>query len=201
MQERYIEDMGARFVNGFVSSLAACLAVAALAAPPVEYATAKAKIDQIESDHVPAGSRVTFTVRELNSYIEQEAPMVTEGVRQPRLELWGDGVAHGTALVDFAKLRNSQGEQPGWLLSKLLAGERPVAVTARVHSGGGQATVDVEKVEISGVVIDGATLDFLIHHFLLPLYPEAIIGRPFPLGHRVERVDVQGRGVTVVVAR
>jgi hypothetical protein len=175
--------------------------LAALAASPAEYTTAKAKIEQIESDHVSAGSRVTFTVRELNSYIEQEAPMVTDGVRQPRLDLWGDGMAHGTAQIDFAKLRTSEGHPPGWLMSKLLGGERPVAVTARIRSGGGQATVDVQRVEISGITIDGATLDFLIHNFLLPLYPDAVVGKPFPLGHRIERVDVQNRGVTVTFAR
>ena len=193
--------MGARLESGFVSPLAVCLVAAVLVASPAEYTTAKAKIDQIESDQVPGGSRVTFTPRELNSYIEQEAPMVTDGVRQPRLELWGDGVAHGTAMVNFAKLRSSEGHPPGWLMSKLLGGERPVAVTARVRSGGGQATVDVQRVEVSGIAIDGATLDFLIHNFLLPLYPDAVVGKPFPLGHRMDRVDVQNRGVTVTFAR
>ena len=82
-----------------------------------------------------------------------------------------------------------------------MGGERPVAVTARIRSGGGQATVDVEKVEISGIAMNGATLDFLIHNFVLPLYPDAAVGRPFPLGHRIDRLDVQGRGVTVIFAR
>jgi hypothetical protein len=56
-------------------------------------------------------------------------------------------------------------------------------------------------VEISGVVIDGSTLDFLIQNVLLPLYPDAAVGRPFDLGHRIDRLDVQRNGVGVVIGR
>jgi hypothetical protein len=177
------------------------LLAAGLAASPDAYSIAKAKVDQIESDRVPPGSRMGFTAAELNAYVEREAPTVTTGVRQPRLELWGSGIAHGSALIDFAKLQASQGNPPGWLLAKLLEGEHPVAVTARIRSAGGQATVDLQKVEISGVAIDGAPLEFLIQHFLLPLYPDAVVGRPFPLGHRIESVDVASGGVTVTFGR
>jgi hypothetical protein len=177
------------------------MALLAASAPAFadDYAAAQAKIDQIESERVPPGSRVRLTAAELNAYIQHEAPTVTDGVRQPRLELRGPGVAYGSAVVDFAKLRASQGHPPGWLMSTLLSGEHPVAVTARIHSGGGQATVDVERVEISGLAMNGATLDFLIQHFLLPLYPDAVVGRPFLLGHHIDQVDVEAGGVTVVV--
>jgi hypothetical protein len=84
-------------------------------------------------------------------------------------------------------------------MSKLLEGERPVSVTARIRSSAGQATVDVQRVEVSGVGIDGRTLDFLIEHILLPLYPNAVVGRPFELGHHIERLDVDSRAVGVVV--
>ena len=51
------------------------------------------------------------------------------------------------------------------------------------------------------MAIDGATLDFLIQHFLLPLYPNAIVGRPFTLSHRMDRLEIRPRGVTVVLGR
>ena len=53
----------------------------------------------------------------------------------------------------------------------------PSKVTARIRSGGGEATVDVDRVEIGGMQIDGRTLQFLIENFLLPMYPEAAVGR------------------------
>lgn len=107
----------------------------------------------------------------------------------------------GTALIDFGQVRRAQGHPPGWLMSKLLDGERPVSVTARIVSAHGQATVDVQRVEISGLEIDGKTLDFLIHNFLLAMYPDAAVGWPFELGHRIDRLDVQPAGVGVVIGR
>jgi hypothetical protein len=86
-------------------------------------------------------------------------------------------------------------------MSKLLDGERPVSVTARITSAHGEARVDVQRVEVSGIEIDGGTLDFLIHNFLLAMYPDAAIGRPFELGHRIDRIDVQPAAVGVVIGK
>lgn len=162
-----------------------------------DYLSAKQKFGQIETDRLRPGSRVTLTPREIDAWVAREAPA---GVRNPRLELQ-TGVAKGAALIDFGKVRRAQGHPPGWLMSKLLDGERPVTVTARVRSGNGVATVDVERVEISGITVDGRTLQFLIDNVLLPLYPDAAVGRPFQLGHRIERLDVQPGAVGVVIGR
>ncbi len=172
--------------------------VVALGAAATDYQSARKKFDQIESDRLRTGTRVTLTSRELNAYVEHEVPA---GVRNPRLEIPSPGVATGSALVDFGKLRRAQGYEPGWLMSKLLDGERPVSVTARIKSGNGRATVDVQRVEISGVVIDGKTLDFLVQNFVLPLYPDAIVGQPFDLGHRIEKLDVQPSAVGIVIGK
>jgi hypothetical protein len=173
------------------------LAVAGLAAAVDEYASAKQKFNQIDAGRLRAGARVTLTSRELDAYAAHEAPI---GVRSPRLELQ-QGVAKGNALIDFGKVRRAQGYQPNWFLSKLLDGERPVSVTARITSGSGKASVDVQSVEISGVTIDGRMLDFLIQNFLLPMYPDAVVGRPFELGHRIDRLDLQPGAVGVVIGK
>ena len=163
-----------------------------------DYLSAQRKFDEISSDRLRAGSRVTLTMTELNAWVAGEAP---DGVRNTRLSVTTPGTAVGSALIDFARLERGQGRQPGWIMSKLLQGERPVRVTARIRTGGGQATVDVERVEIGGLQIDGKTLDFLIENFLLPMYPEAAVGRPFELGHRMDRLEIQPSGVTVAIGR
>ncbi len=182
--------------RGFLA--ASLLCALALGAVSSDYQAAKRKFDQIESDRLRPGTRVELTARELNAYVQQEAP---EGVRATRLQIVSPGVATGSALVDFGKLRRAQGHEPGWFMSKLLDGERPVSVTARIRSANGRATVDVQRVEISGVVVDGRTLDFLIQNVLVPLYPDAVVGRPFELGHHIERLDVQPAAVGVLIGR
>ena len=86
-------------------------------------------------------------------------------------------------------------------MSKILEGERPVRVTAAITSGGARATVDVQKVEISGIPIEGAVLDYLIRNYLLAVYPQAKVGEPFTLGHRIERLEIRPSAVGVVIGR
>jgi hypothetical protein len=170
----------------------------AVAAALGEFESAQQKIDSIESDKLRSGSRVNLSYGELNAWVARQVP---DGVRNSQVVVREPGMATGSADVDFGKVQRAQGHEPGWLMGKLLDGERPVKVTARIRSGGGQATVDVQRVEIAGVVIDGRPLEFLIQNILLPLYPNAAIGRPFELGHRIDRFDVAPSGVGVVIGK
>ncbi|MCX6632518.1 MAG: hypothetical protein NTW28_33355 [Candidatus Solibacter sp.] len=161
-----------------------------------DYASAKQKLDSIEAGRLRSGTRVILSFPELNAWVAREAPA---GVRNPQLRVAARDLATGAALINFDKLERSTGRQPGWLMSKLLAGERPVTVTARIRSSAGRATVDIQRVEISGLAIDGRTLDFLIQNFLIPMYPAAVVGKPFELGHRIDRLDVSPSAVTVLL--
>jgi hypothetical protein len=164
-----------------------------------DYASAKKKFDLIENDKLKPGSKVTLSSRELQAYVENELPqLAVPGIRNPKIDL-GDGVASGSALIDFVKVRQAQGKPPSWLMSKLLGGERPVRVVTRIRSGSGRAEVDVEQVEVSGMTIQGKMLDYLIEHYLIPNYPTAKVGEPFELGHRIERLEVKPSVVGVVI--
>ncbi len=180
--------------------LALPLAVAApLDAGHPQYLSARRKLEQVERGGLKAGSRVAFTAAELSSYAHYEAQRAyPDGVRNTAVKLGAD-VATGSATIDFGKIRRAQGQAPGWMMGKLLDGERPVRVTARIRSGGGKAVVDVQSVEVSGIAIEGAVLDFLIRNYLLANYPEAKVGEPFELGHRVERVEVRPAAVSLLI--
>jgi hypothetical protein len=179
--------------------LVACSCLTLVYGSDAEYLSATHKIKLIESDRLSHGARVRLTAAELSAYAKQEiAETYPSGVWEPRLVL-ASGGATGSAWIDLGKVRRAQGHPPGWLMSKLLDGERPVEVTARISSGGGRATVDVESVRISGVTIDGRLLDFLIQYYLLPNYPDAKVGKPFELAHGVDRFEVRPAGVDVVI--
>src|SRR5215467_3284486 len=64
-----------------------------------DYSLLQQKFQTIEGGHLRPGSRVHLTVGELNAYVEHELPMVTGGVRQPRLTVLRPEVAQGTALI------------------------------------------------------------------------------------------------------
>jgi len=173
--------------------------LAAAAGP--DYESAARKIALVREERAAPGARIRLSLKEINAYAAVEASKaVPEGLSAPRVEL-GRGTATGHAWVDFAKVKQSKGEPPGFLFAWLLAGERPVQATARIVSGKGRATVHLEELRLAGVPAKGAVLEFLIQNFLLPYYPKAVIGQPFELQHRVERFDITPSGVTVYIAR
>jgi hypothetical protein len=148
------------------------------------------KLDVIQSGRAKPGAVFVFTAAELNAWVKIKAPMVVpEGLREPRLEM-GNGTATGFALVDFLKLQHGAGIETNWLISKLIQGEKRIMASAGIQSANGRATVHLIRVEIGGLAVSGATLDFLIDTFFRPLYPDAKIDEPFELSDRVERIEV-----------
>ena len=148
------------------------------------------KIEIIQSGKAKPGAVFMFTSAELNAWVRVKAPtIVPEGLRQPRLEM-GQGTATGYALVDFLKLRHAAGVETNWLISKLIQGEKRVMASVSIQSANGRATVHLLRVEIGGLAVSGATLDFLIDTFFRPLYPDAKIDEPFELSDRVDRIEV-----------
>jgi hypothetical protein len=176
------------------------LLLAAVAADP-QAAHVAHKFDIIQSGKAKPGSVYVFTVAELNAWARAKIPsVVPQGVRQPRLEL-GNSSATGYALVDFLKMRQGAGEQTNWLVAKLIQGEKPVKVTARIQSAKGRATVTLQRVEIGGLAVSGGTLDFLIHTFFMPLYPNAKIDEPFELADRIDRIEVTPAAARVYIKK
>jgi hypothetical protein len=126
--------------------------------------------------------------------------VVDEGFRQPHLVL-GNGEASATALIDFLKVRHSSGVETNWLVAKLIQGEKLVKVRASIQSAHGRATVHVLSVEVGGLAVTGAPLDFLVQNFLLPFYPDAKIDEPFELAGNVDRIVVTPSEARVYIRR
>jgi hypothetical protein len=179
----------------------ALIVVSTFAATRTDYLSVKRKFQSIETRQAKPGSRVAISSQEINAYVETELPQVAPaGIRQPHVVLHGENTATGSALVDFVKLRSAKGQKTNWFMRKLLEGEREVKVTTRVDSANGQATVNIQRVEVGGIPIQGAALDFLISNYLMPNYPEAKIGQPFALHRSVDHIEV-AKGVAYVVLK
>jgi hypothetical protein len=148
------------------------------------------KLDLIQRGQAKPGAVFRFTQAELNAWVRMKAPaIVPDGFREPRLVL-GNGQANASALIDFLKARRANGLETNWLVSKLIQGEKLVRVKASIQSAHGQATVHLLKVEIGGLEVTGAPLDFLVQNFFLPFYPDAEIDEPFELADKVDRIEV-----------
>lgn len=157
------------------------------------------KLDLIERGKAAPGSVIRFTSAELNAWVRVKAPsVVPDGFRQPRLEL-GSGEASASALIDFLKVRHAGGIETNWLVAKLIEGEKLVRARAGIQSAHGRATVHLLRVEIGGLAVTGAPLDFLVQNFLLPLYPDAKIDEPFALAANVDRIEVTPAEVFVYI--
>jgi len=184
-------------------SLAFFFFCAAAAAQPPDAAAlaAQRKIDLIETAQALPGSTFVFTPSELNSWARYKArQIVPEGVSSPRLEL-GYGAAKAYALIDFVRARQGQGQTTNWLVAKLIEGEKPVTVNARIDSGRGRAIVHLLRVEIGGVAVTGAPLDFLIENFFRPFFPDAKIDEWFTLPGRLDRLEIAPGQVRAVMQR
>ncbi|MGP0073591.1 MAG: hypothetical protein ACLPWF_16875 [Bryobacteraceae bacterium] len=148
------------------------------------------KLDLIESGKAKPGVVFRFTSAELNAWVRVKAPtIIHDGFRQPRLVL-GDGEASASALIDFLKVRDASGIQTNFLVAKLIQGEKLVRARASIRSAHGKATVHLLRVEIGGLAVTGAPLDFLVQNFFRPFYPDAKIDEPFELAGNVDRIEV-----------
>jgi hypothetical protein len=158
-------------------------------------------MDRLEADAAPAGW-LTFSLKEVNALaaetIAREMP--GGGVTRPDVEL-GRNSAVGSARVDFAKVREGTGEQPGVLSRLLLGGEKDVSVEARFVTGEGKCTIDVVRVVISGFEIQGRLLDWLVENYVLPLYPTAKVGTPFEMGYHVDHLEITPARVRLRILR
>jgi hypothetical protein len=61
--------------------------------------------------------------------------------------------------------------------------------------------VDVDRVEVSGVPIEGDALDFVIRNFLRPTFPDVMVDQWFDLGFRIDHFTVSPTGVSVFIGK
>src|SRR5580698_10175126 len=179
----------------------AIVSMPALWAADPYFVSAEAKLDMLETGKAKRGSVIVFSLQEINSWARYKVPeIVPQGIRNQRVTLSNDG---GTAyaLMDFLKMRHAEGKATGWIMTRLIEGERPVTVSIHMQSGGGYAVVDLTRVEISGAVASGTVLDFLIKNFFMPLYPAAEIGEKFEIGYNIDRIDIHPAGVRITMKK
>lgn len=175
-------------------------AVLAAAQSRYDRLPAQQKIDMISEGKIPAGTHLQFPQQDVNAYLIAKArEVVPDGLKDPTVEIQ-DGRATGRATVNFVKMRQAQGQDLNWLLSRLLQGEHPIKVTGRIQSSNGRARVDLDQVEIGGSAIKGRAIELLVRTFVAPLYPQAKVGESFELGYNMDRIELKPGVAHVILA-
>lgn len=174
-------------------------AVSALGTQLDDVRSAKNKLDGIERGRMKHGANVPLSSRELNAWLQNTVDsLVPQGAKDLRIET-ADGRAMASARVDFLRWKQAAGETPNALLRRLLQGEHPVSVVARLQSRNGEARIDLERVEVSGIPLSGAGLDFVLSTYLRNALPDVHVGEWFALDKHVDHFTVGPAGVTVKV--
>jgi hypothetical protein len=180
--------------------LLAFAAVLPLFAADPAFERAEKKLDRIESGHARPGSVIVFTPAEMNAWARDRVPQMYQGIRDPSVQL-GAGTATASAVVDLLKMRQGEGLATNYLIAKLIEGERPLRVSIQLESNHGRATARLTRLEISGVAVTGAPLDFLVNEFFLHLFPDAKVNKPFELHDNIERIELHPEGVRVTMRK
>ena len=180
--------------------LLALAAVFPLSAADPAFERAEGKLDRIESGRALPGSVIVFTPAEMNAWARGRVPQMYRGIRDPSVQL-GTGTALGSAFVDFLKMRQGEGLATNSLIAKLIEGERPLKISIQLESAHGRATARLTRLEISGIAVTGAPLDFLVNEFFLHLFPDAKVNQPFELHNNMERIDLRPDGVRVTIRK
>ena len=180
--------------------LLALAAVFPVLAADTAFERASKKLDRIESGRVLPGSVIVFTPAEMNAWARGRVPQMYQGIRDPAVQL-GAGTASGSAFVDFLKMRQGEGLATNSLIAKLIEGERPLKVSIQLESAHGRATARLTRLEISGIAVSGAPLDFLVNEFFLHLFPDAKVNTPFELHNNIERIELRPDGVRVTMKK
>ena len=164
-----------------------------------ESQSASGKLERITNDQLEPGEVVKLTDEEINSFLHYEyASEMPDGVRGVRVKFEKDvGVVTGTA--DFSKLSASSSGASRFLLM-MLSGERPFKARVRYVATNGEARVDVESFMVSGREMKGMILDWAVNTYVAPSMEGFELGRPTPLGHKLDSVRLDAGVATLTAA-
>lgn len=155
------------------------------------------KLNLIDSGHARRGSVIVFTSAELNAWARARVPPMYPGIRDPNITL-GMGTATGFAMIDLLKMRQGP---TNIFIAKLIEGERPLKVSVQLDSYRGRATAKLTRLEISGIAVTGAPLDFLVNQFFLKMFPDAKVNQPFDLRDNMDSIQIRPDGVRVTMKK
>ncbi len=160
-------------------------------------AAAGSKFRQIQDSSSSGQSfgSIRISESELNSYVHYEMePYFPPGFSKVHLQLQPSR-PHGTAEVDFDKLKVSLKTPPNPFISYFLRGVHTLGVEGTLSASNGVGQFHLETVTLDDLVLPEPVVEFLVDHYLKSRYPGVAIDRSFALGFGIDKLNVESGSV------
>jgi hypothetical protein len=182
----------------WVFSLAVCF-VTLLAFPQTQSpaSSVQAKFQHIQQNAKlahPDQNPTVLTENEVNAYLASGSAHLPEGVKSVRFH-GKPGVIESFTRVDFDQITASRRSSNPML--RLFTGRHDVHVVARAKGAGGMGEAHVESVEIDGVPVPRAALQFFVQRYITPKYPRVGLDTTFNLPYKIDLAIVGSQKLTL----
>lgn len=180
-----------------VSAILLVVTAVLSAMPQSSASSAQRKFRHIEQNGKRAKPDQTPTVlteAEVNAYLASGSYDFPQGVKSVRLK-GTPGTIEALTRVDFDAITASRRSANPLLM--LFTGTHDVRVVARAEGSGGMGEVHVDTVEMDGVRVPRAALEFFIERYVTPKHPQARLDTRFKLPHKIDLARIGSGQVTV----
>jgi hypothetical protein len=160
------------------------------------YMTANQKFEQLASGANGGKIQtVSFSADEISSYVNEGGVVLPNGVENVKFS-GKSGSVTAVTKVDFDKITAGKSSMNPLLM--LFTGEHDVTVNADAQGSGGQATVNVQSVEIDGVTVPHAALELFVSRYLQPKYGNTVgLNNQFAMPAHIDSAVVGNNTLTL----
>jgi hypothetical protein len=160
------------------------------------YTSAAAKIAQVQSaENGGKTQTTTFTADELSAYVNEGGVKLPNGVSDVKFS-GQSGTITARTNIDFDKITSGRSSMNPLMM--LFSGVHDVTVVANGQGSGGRATVNVQSVEIDGVTVPRAALEYFISKYIQPKYgPNVGLNSTFQMPSHVDTAVIGNNTMTI----
>jgi hypothetical protein len=148
-----------------------------------------------------AARRTPVSESEVNSWFAyRAAPVLPEGVTQPKITIVDDRRVIGNATVDLDAVSKSRASGRLFDVWNLIGGQVPVTVSGTLHAEDGRARFDMQDAEIAGIPVPRRVVQELVDYYSrTPDHPKGVrLDSYFELPAGIRQIDLSP-GAAVVV--
>jgi hypothetical protein len=160
------------------------------------YTTANPKFEQLASGaNGGKAQTVSLTADEISAYVNEGGVVLPNGIENVKFS-GKSGSVTAVTRVDFDKITAGKSSMNPLLM--LFTGEHDVTVNADAQGSGGQATVNVQSVEIDGVTVPHAALELFVSRYLQPKYGNSVgLNNQFAMPAHIDSAVVGNNTLTL----